>query len=246
MGVDIMSIGLKHNLSVKSPLIFFKDLSELYNINIKVTIWSPNEGCDKVLHYEKKEDGLEDVILWLPFFMDDYIPDFSNIKSISSDVIVALNKVLSEELGFYQLELSTNTEISIYEKHVEIMLLHIGIYRYRIFYSYFTKGDLSNTSIFDIENFRKEVYKYCQVLGCKFAIYYPDTIHSSSELSDYFHMNQEDLLEYIYSKAKMQKDAWNIVSVSSFLKGDRVYFNENPFIDCFIDDFKDLEENIRG
>ena len=92
MGVDIVSVGMRHKLRVRKPLDLIEDISSLFNANIQVLYYNNKreESYVSLLDFKKKS-ATENLTIELP--RSNYLQQHTSPKSqinvdIQSDLLI--------------------------------------------------------------------------------------------------------------------------------------------------------------
>ena len=200
MGVDIVSVGMRHKLRVRKPLDLIEDISSLFNANIQVLYYNNKreESYVSLLDFKKKS-ATENLTIELP--RSNYLQQHTSPKSqinvdIQSDLLIKeLWEILCNSYGYYDIRgfsENENIEIRIFRETIELDM--DSPYRWYGFIEYFTIPKEYNYS--GLDEYRMDIKKYAEIVGSEFVIYFPDQ-YQGELIFDKINLPADELLTYI-------------------------------------------------
>jgi hypothetical protein len=207
MGVDTVSVGLRHKLRVNRPLSFFEDVSNAYNANVRVVYYNCNERRMFTLFKLKKESAIENLLIYPPECQ--YLQQLAtpNVSSNSVDweseaLLKQLWDAICQDGGYYEIsgfKDNKDLKIEIYRETVYIGL--VAPFRWYSFLENFTLGPEyhypDDASM--LQDYRKELCRHAQSLGCDEVIYIADQ-DAGELIFDQIDKPVNDLLNYIANR----------------------------------------------
>ena len=222
MGVDLVTLGVKHRLHANDPLLLCKELSEIHHVNIEVTYlaYIGDESCydDRVRINEticvfQNEHATETAELRIPacdFLNDLYKRDhcFEHLdwhsEAFRNSLMLVIKEiddengyVFSYSKGYLSIDIN-NLILNSVDPPFRFYTFVNVFYRLNDFPSYL---DL-------ILDFRKVVKKECDRYGCEIAILYADSGDDfGAEFCFHTGDTKEELLQYLEEKRFIDEEA---------------------------------------
>lgn len=208
MGVDIVSVGLRHKVRVDKPLHLIEDVSKIYNANIHIVYYNDKrKDCRVPLFDMKVENADENLTIEIPVcqYLQQKTSPFAKLIEIdweSEIFIKQLRNRLYNDFGRYEIRGFKNEdtyEITIYRENAEIFISSpfrwygfIGKFNQEEKYQY-PEDSLS------LDDFRKELYIQSKLLGCNEVIYFADQ-GQGEMIYDTIYKPANELLHYIKNR----------------------------------------------
>lgn len=271
MGVDVISLGVRHKLRVRKPLDLIEDISRLFNANVHVVYYNyKRDDMFVSLQDLKKDSATENLVLELPEC--DYLQQHTSHKEtfcidFRSDILLKqLWEKLCNNYGHYNITSfseNKNYEIRIFRETIDFDM--DAPYRWYGFIKNFT---LPKVNYPDLNEYRKKIKKYADITGCDFVIYFPDQ-YQGELIFDQIYLPANELLRYINDRmfyraigesiklppkeGRHQFSGFNesrtednmhksiILDIPDFILNKKESVSDDLTIDVLHDDFRDLK-----
>lgn len=216
MGVDIVSVGIRHKIRVKKPMELIEDVSRLFNANVQVIYHNYKRKDVRIVLLDfKKDSATENLVLEIPEC--SYLQQHTSSKcpidaDLQSELLAKeLWEVLCNGYGYYEItgfSENKNYEIRIFRETTYLDM--DSPYRWYGFIENFTMPKEYNYP--GLDEYRTDIKKFAEKLGSEFVVYFPDQ-NQGELIFDKINLPSEELLSYINDR-KFYGDMGEIIKAA--------------------------------